>query len=152
MLWSFHSVLEGFRIWSEGCPCHDCIKQLSKNDQKELAALRKVGILNDGDGLAFVCPLAGLRAPEMAGGEWKGVLANLHAVSIAEVLPLLQVTGAQLAQARRAWEAGGFWGGGLGGGLMRDGDRKGGGVELNGLVFQVFSFSKTNALTLHSGI
>ena len=87
MLFLSHSVLEGLGVFSEGCFCHDPIHRLTTADARNLSRLQQRFGLLDGDGRTWKCPLANMRAPEFAAGDWRIAFDNLfrprHGISCA---------------------------------------------------------------------
>ena len=76
MLECLHAAVEDLAAWAERCPCHGWIQELGECEADRLRALlRKLGI-DLGDTQSFVCPLAGMRAPEFAEGALEQVIKN----------------------------------------------------------------------------
>jgi hypothetical protein len=71
---------------------------MSKSDQRGLSCLRQGFGLQADDGALFACPLAGMRAPEMAMGAWKRVFAELYDMVVGDLLQSVHVTGDNLAE------------------------------------------------------
>ena len=77
MLCTIHKVLAQFQEWSESCPCHYHHLLLDKDEKEELRDLEAEAGIAGAAGASRECPLAGLRAPEMAAGSWKIILEVL---------------------------------------------------------------------------
>eukprot|EP00959_Pyramimonas_sp_CCMP1952_P401806 8419145-Pyramimonas_sp.AAC.1 len=73
MLFSLHSIAEGLREWSESCPCHYDLLQLSRADRDAVGDIVR-GAQTDCQWRCAACPLRGLRAPELAAGSWEDTL------------------------------------------------------------------------------
>jgi len=97
MLYSIHSVLEGLRQWSESCPCHACMDELTLQEARDLLALRRQLQLPDTDGVKYACPLAGLRAAEMAAGDWQAVGEKFYNVQHQDLLETVHVNDQELS-------------------------------------------------------
>eukprot|EP00959_Pyramimonas_sp_CCMP1952_P252799 5281273-Pyramimonas_sp.AAC.1 len=70
-----HSLIEGFREWSEGCACHDVLSDLDMHEKELLKYCSNGECLDE-------CVLKGLRAPEMAAGDWQRVLDKLLGIQL----------------------------------------------------------------------
>ena len=80
-----HTVLEGLAEWAKGCICRDFLRGFNADAARAFAqTLRDMGLLFDGIG--FKCPLEGLRAPELAAGDWRVVLDKLWELKFQDVL------------------------------------------------------------------
>ena len=77
-------VLDGFRGWVESCPCHSQAGGIS--DTLERSTKRWQRIMGNESTMWRTCPLAGRRAPEMATGDWKDVIATLAQLSVMDVV------------------------------------------------------------------
>ena len=76
MLLLFHYVLEHLRTWSELCPCHGFMYKFTKGQQRNLnGLLRSIGVST---GTGGNCPVSGLRAPEVAAGDWEAAFSDLY--------------------------------------------------------------------------
>lgn len=81
MLVQLHSVSDDFCSWAEGCDCHAFLRPHRRQNSfsrqraeysleaEQLKAARSVlglSAADGGDGVSFVCPMAGRRAPDLA--------------------------------------------------------------------------------------
>ena len=86
LFWNFakvlamlHQSLLDLGGWMEACPCHQAQQSFGKADWALLQAIRDDLSVTEHacDSSSFVCPLAGLRAAEMAAGDWRETFASL---------------------------------------------------------------------------
>ena len=107
MVFSLNEAQTDFLAWAEGCACHpfrrtamrarDAAQHGSELEEDVLAVLaassRELGLDGNGDGRKFLpCPLAGLRAVELASGAMEEHLLHLFNLSketlLAELAPM----------------------------------------------------------------
>ena len=78
VLYKSHGAVGAWGGWTQACPCHGFLSQLDDEQKNALRHWRRACNLTEGDGLDFTCPMAGLRAPEMAAGEWRQVFETIY--------------------------------------------------------------------------
>jgi hypothetical protein len=110
MLFSFNDIAGRFTAWIEGCDCHGWLQRSQSGNGVELSArARRLKVARThlglplggvGDGLGFVCPLAGKRAPELARGRHKELVPQMCAESLPQLL--LSMTNAGASAYERA--------------------------------------------------
>ena len=94
MILAVHDVGNRISSWGSGCACHEWLQPKANagpGTQNEwdqyLAELhREHGLPYDLDGSCFACPMAGKRAPELAGGKLKAILQECIAERRPDVL------------------------------------------------------------------
>ena len=69
-----HTACQAMGTSGEQCVCHEDLNDLTIEERQDFSSTRQALSLTSGDGLHYKCPLAGLRAPEMAAGGWKTAL------------------------------------------------------------------------------
>lgn len=78
MLAALHHALSSFAEWCESCPCHWGLRHQSHDFLSAFTGLQtEAGADTQFDGAHYQCPLAGLRAPELAAGDWRRVLDDM---------------------------------------------------------------------------
>lgn len=87
MLKALHNVLSQFLSWCESCPCHCALRAYKRDDAADFAKQqRDAGADSAFDGPTYSCPLAGLRGPELAAGEWKSIIDDLCQQTLCDFL------------------------------------------------------------------
>ena len=86
MLHMLHRLLTRFQQWCESCFCHWSLDIFDETQLRTWSTrCRELGI-SDVEGPSVPCPLGGLRAAELAAGEWRSVFDELSSVCLQEIL------------------------------------------------------------------
>eukprot|EP00969_Alexandrium_andersonii_P278738 12319603-Alexandrium_andersonii.AAC.1 len=80
VVWQLAQVLQELMRWAESCPCHWHLLQDFVSGDVEEAAAKKLRHLCD------VCPFRGMRAAELASGDFFKVLQGVFSTSSAQLL------------------------------------------------------------------
>ena len=108
MLNFLHSVLGDFQEWCGSCYCHVPLKKLDRMEAAQfLKRQRDANAEVAFDGPFFCCPMAGLRAPELAAGAWRDIMDQLVASRLESLLaPMLAESLAHLKMFCLIWKKG----------------------------------------------
>ena len=86
MIHTLHKLLTRFQEWCESCPCHWSPNMFDEENLRTWTKrCRMLGIYNV-EGPNVPCPLGGLRAAELAAGEWRSLFHELADVCLQEIL------------------------------------------------------------------
>ena len=87
MVQGLHNALSDLAMWAESCSCHFTPKSFSEDESRLYHTLRaNLGCRYDCDNKEFTCPLGGMRAAELAAGEWQRVYRDLAAQASSNLL------------------------------------------------------------------
>ena len=86
MIQALHGVVALFQQWAEACPCHWSPEEFTAEQLRAWARLCRDLDISEQEGPHIDCPLRGLRAPELAAGDWRFVLNHLVAVCLQKIL------------------------------------------------------------------
>ena len=107
MIHMLHRLLTRFQQWCESCPCHWSPDIFDEEQLRTWSTrCRELGISNV-EGPSVPCPLGGLRAAELAAGEWRSVFHELSTVCLQEILAECEFVDMQdVGKVTQDWERG----------------------------------------------